>query len=63
MVMQIAWGIFVGFLLIGVFCFLILAVAYFYSKQQEKVPKFMEKPKKPKKHATVEEWWDDYDDI
>ena len=61
MVMQIAWGIFLGFILLGVFFFLILAVAYIIGKEQEKPPKFMEKPKKHK--SEIQDWWDRYDDI
>ena len=57
MVMQIALGVFFGFLFLGALFFLVLAISYVISKEQEKPPKFLEKPKR-----NVKEWWDD-DDI
>ena len=49
MVMQIALGIFVAFIMLGALFFLVLAVSYVISKEQEKPPKFMEKPKRNRK--------------
>ena len=54
MVMQIALGITVGFLMLGALFFLVLAISYVISKEQEKPPKFLEKPKR-----NTKEWWDD----
>lgn len=58
MVMQIALGIFVAFIMLGALFFLVLAVSYVISKEQEKPPKFMEKPKK-----NVKDWWENDDDL
>ena len=63
MVMQIAWGIFVGFILIVVLIVAILSVAYIIGKKQDEVPRFIEEPKKRKSHASVKDWWDRYDDV
>lgn len=63
MVMQIAWGIFVGFILIVVMVVVILLIAYLFSKKNDEVPRFIEEPKKRKSHASVKDWWDRYDDI
>lgn len=60
MVMQIALGIFVGFLFLGVLFFSVIAILCVIGREQAKPPKFLEKPKK---HASIDEWWDDYDDI
>lgn len=49
MVMQIALGVFMGFVLLGVLFFLVLAISYFISKEQTKTPKFLEKPKRNRK--------------
>lgn len=57
MVMQIALGVFFGFLFLGALFFLVLAISYVISKEQEKPPKFLEKPKRGRK-----DFWDD-DDI
>lgn len=57
MVMQIALGVFFGFLFLGALFFLVLAIGYVIGKEQEKPPKFLEKPKR-----NTKEWWDD-DDI
>ena len=57
MIMQIALGIFTGFILLGALFFAVLAIAYVIGKEQEKPPKFLEKPKR-----NTKEWWDD-DDI
>lgn len=54
MVMQIALGIFTGFILLGALFFAVLAIAYVISKEQEKPPKFLEKPKR-----NTKEWFDD----
>lgn len=54
MIMQIAIGIFTGFLMLGALFFLLLAVSYVISKEQTKTPKFLEKPKR-----NTKEWWDD----
>ena len=62
MIMQIAWGIFVGFILIVALLVAILSVAYVIGKKQEEVPRFLEKPKKRKSRASVKDWWDSYDD-
>lgn len=53
MVMQIALGIFVAFIMLGALFFLVLAVSYVISKEQEKPPKFMEKPKR-----NTKDWWE-----
>lgn len=58
MVMQIALGIFTGFILLGALFFLVLAIAYVIGKEQEKPPKFLEKPKR-----NVKDWWEDDDDL
>ena len=58
MVMQIALGIFTGFLLLGALFFLVLAIGYVISKEQTKTPKFMEKPKR-----NVKDWRENDDDI
>ncbi len=57
MVMQIALGVFMGFVLLGVLFFLVLAISYVISKEQTKTPKFLEKPKRNRK-----DFWED-DDI
>ena len=57
MIMQIALGITFGFLILGALFFLVLAVSYVISKEQEKPPKFMEKPKR-----NTKDWWEN-DDI
>lgn len=57
MVMQIALGITFGFLILGALFFLVLAIGYVIGKEQEKPPKFLEKPKRNRK-----DWWED-DDI
>ena len=62
MVMQIAWGIFVGFILIVVFLVAILSVAYILGKKQDEVPKFIKEPRKRKSRTSVQDWWDRYDD-
>lgn len=62
MVMQIAWGIFVGFILIVVLLVAILSIAYIIGKKQDEVPRFIEEPKKRKSRASVKDWWDRYDD-
>lgn len=62
MIMQIAWGIFVGFILIVVLIVVILSVAYIIGKKQDEVPRFIEQPEKQKTKAKVKEWWND-DDI
>ena len=65
MVIQIATGIFVGFLFLGIFAAVILGVAYIVGKNSEEVPRFIEEPKrKPTKHthASIKDWWDRYDD-
>lgn len=54
MVMQIALGIFVAFIMLGALFFLLLAVSYVISKEQTKTPKFLEKPKR-----NTKDWWDD----
>lgn len=59
MIMQIAWGIFVGFILIVVLIVAILSVAYIIGKKQDELPRFIEEPKKRKPKAKVREWWDD----
>ena len=56
MVMQIALGVFFGFLFLGALFFLVLAISYVISKEQEKPPKFLEKPKR-----NTKEWWNDDD--
>ena len=56
MVMQIALGVFMGFVLLGVLFFLVLAISYVISKEQTKTPKFLEKPKRNRK-----DFWDDDD--
>lgn len=56
MVMQIALGITVGFLMLGALFFLVLAISYVISKEQEKPPKFLEKPKRNRK-----DFWNDDD--
>ncbi len=58
MVMQIDLGIFTGFILLGALFFLVLAISYVISKEQEKPPKFLEKPKRDRK-----DWWNEDDDI
>ena len=58
MVMQIALGIFTGFLLLGALFFLVLAIGYVISKEQTKTPKFMEKPKR-----NTKDWWENDDDL
>lgn len=58
MIMQIALGITFGFLILGALFFLVLAVSYVISKEQEKPPKFMEKPKR-----NVKDWWENDDDL
>lgn len=63
MIMQIAWGIFVGFILIVALVVAILALGYVIGKKQDEVPRFIEEPKKRKSHASVKDWWDRYDDI
>ena len=62
MVMEIAWGIFVGFILIVALVVAILALGYVIGKKQDEVPHFIEKPKKRKSRASVQDWWDRYDD-
>ena len=65
MVIQIATGIFVGFLFLGIFLAVILGIAYIVGKGSEEVPRFIEEPKrKPTKHthASIKDWWDRYDD-
>ena len=57
MVMQIALGVFMGFVLLGVLFFLVLAISYVISKEQTKTPKFLEKPKRNRK-----DFWEN-DDI
>ena len=59
MIMQIAWGIFLGFILIVVLLVVILSVAYIIGKKQDEVPKFIEEPRKRKQKAKVKEWWKD----
>lgn len=61
MIMQIAWGIFVGFILIVALLVAILSVAYVIGKKQDEVPRFIEEPKKRKSRAHVKEWWKDDD--
>lgn len=56
MIMQIALGITFGFLILGALFFLVLAIAYVIGKEQEKPPKFMEKPKR-----NTKEWFEDDD--
>lgn len=56
MVMQIALGITFGFLILGALFFLVLAIGYVIGKEQEKPPKFMEKPKRNRK-----DWWENDD--
>lgn len=56
MVMQIAFGVFFGFLFLGALFFLVLAISYVISKEQTKTPKFLEKPKR-----NTKEWFDDDD--
>lgn len=58
MVMQIALGITVGFLMLGALFFAVLAISYVISKEQGKPPKFMEKPKR-----NTKEWWENDDDL
>lgn len=61
---QIAFGIFFGFLFIGIFVFLVLGFLWFIIKKEEDVPEFLKDREKPKrKHASVKDWWDEYDDI
>ena len=62
MIMQIAWGIFVGFILITVLLVVILSLAYILGKKQDEVPRFIKEPKKRKSRAQTKEWWTD-DDI
>lgn len=56
MIMQIALGVFFGFILLGALFFLVLAIAYVIGKEQEKPPKFMEKPKR-----NTKDWWENDD--
>ena len=60
MVIQIAMGIFLGFLFLAIFAFLLLGFAYIASKE-ENVPHFIEEPKKRHK-TSVQDWWDRYDE-
>lgn len=62
MVIQIAAGIFLGFLFLLIFAVVILGFAYIASKE-ENVPRFIEEPKKRKHtHASVQDWWDRFDE-
>lgn len=61
MIMQIAWGIFVGFILIVVLIVVILSAAYIIGKKQGEVPRFIEQPEKQKPKVKVKEWWNDDD--
>lgn len=56
MVMQIAFGIFFGFLFLAIFAGILLGISYFISKPP--VPKFLEKPHK----TNVQDWWDRYEE-
>ena len=62
MVIQIAFGIFFGFLFLGIFIFLVLGFAWFVIKKQEDLPSFIDKPEKKKRKTNVQDWWDNYDD-
>lgn len=62
MVIQIAAGIFLGFLFLLIFAVVILGFAYIASKEDD-VPRFIEEPKKRKHtHASVQDWWDRFDE-
>ena len=62
MVIQIAAGIFLGFLFLLIFAVVILGFAYIASKE-ENVPRFIDEPKKRKHtHASVQDWWDRFDE-
>lgn len=61
MVMQIAWGVFFGFLFLAIFVGIILFIAYIFGKKAEEIPHFIEEPRKRKK-TTIQDWWDRYDD-
>ena len=64
MVIQIAFGIFFGVILLCLFAIILLAIAFYFGKREEKVPHFIKEPKeKPRKHkSTIQDWWDRYDD-
>ena len=63
MVIQIATGIFVGFLFLGIFVGVLLGIAYIVGKNSDDVPRFIEEPKKRKHtHASVQDWWDRFDE-
>ena len=62
MVIQIAAGIFLGFLFLLIFAVVILGFAYIASKE-DNVPRFIEEPKKRNHtHASVQDWWDRFDE-
>ena len=53
MTLQIAFGIFFGFLFLAIFVGLIFGIAYIIGSRQEQVPKYMKEPKR-----SIKEWWD-----
>ena len=59
MIMQIAWGIFLGFILIVVLIVVVLSVAYIIGKKQDEVPRFIKKPETHK--SKVKDWWENDD--
>ena len=57
MVIQIAFGIFFGFLFLAILAVVLFGVSYIISKPP--VPKYL---KEPKTKTNIQDWWDRYEE-